>query len=865
MHRTKVPSWLGSRRAFGALLVATLLAALPGGGGALGQDFTDNGFITTWLLLGPYENSSGCCPGESIIRQDWLTDGSSVFESTFFPKEGDTVDSICAASGITPCYKNPDASLAVPTVEYVTTGSVNPVTNGLGIMNIGGGSGETDTVNFNVWWLGAEGPCADTDPNTSNAMAYAITYVNNTTGADLHVIGQMASDDSAQIIVGSETVFVVVAGRFEGNSGTIQNQFEAVLKPGVNRVMVKVFEGCGNWAFRLRFVTLCGILKEPDLEILSEPPPADVVVLVTRDLPDTINGGDTVNVSLTIKVLSGNPGAATVRERIPFGYTFVSASDGGTFANSEITWNIPAPLTDRTLTYRVQAPAVVPGSAFRGTLTTGGKTFDITGDSGPAAGDPGWIRDWLVLDPIDQGTNNNSGKNPGDAKLRADWITDGESVTERTVVPDEGAEIFTVFGPGFSPGKRYISGNDFGVWRLVNDDDGCVDFNPLFPDKNQGGELEVMTYGAVYVINPLDEPLDVVIGVGTDDSGKLIVNGETVWVLNVPRGFCGGLPGGPQDRIPMTLRPGKNLIMLGAFDGCGGWNMGARIEATNGDILLLPMELDSTGYVPPGAGVDIQRDIPDDLVSGGSGIVTITVRPVGGAAEVVLNEKLPPGLTPANPDSGGVVDAGSNTVTWNLGLVDDANGVSVHYTLTVDASVAVDTPLPGTAKVGGETVDIGGDTVFDGTPFNPQGFIKLWNHLGPLAWESPATTADADAACHANNGADLGVDWLTDGTVTEATIRPYPGLITKIQYGGTGAPRRRSTCGGPHRGRGRRRPRRAGPVPGLEGDAHAPGHDRPRAAHGQRVRRRGPHDDQLGLRAEQDGLPHPGRHRPRER
>ena len=98
---------------------------------ANGQDFTNNGFITTWLLLGPYDNPSGCCPGEGGIRRDFLTDGASVFEPNFFPKAGDEVSSSCEASGGPPCYTSPDPSQTTPKVEKVDATTTNPVTGGV--------------------------------------------------------------------------------------------------------------------------------------------------------------------------------------------------------------------------------------------------------------------------------------------------------------------------------------------------------------------------------------------------------------------------------------------------------------------------------------------------------------------------------------------------------------------------------------------------------------------------------------------------------------------------------------------------------------------------------------------------------------
>src|SRR6266540_2231603 len=251
------------------------------------QDFTDGGWITSWLLLGPYANPRGNSPGPAM-RLDYLTDGQAIFEWNFFPEEGGEVDSDCAASGIAPCYMNPDTTLTVPRVELVDVNSVNPTLGSSAISTVDGGNGgstEADSVNLNLYWGGGDGLCPDNAEVLNNAMGYAFTYVNNTTGRDLRVIGQTASDDSIQVIIGTQTVHANNIGRWLDPSGSIQDQFEGVLRKGLNRVVVKVFDGCGAWAFRLRFLNAetCEVLREPAIAIERVPPPsAQESILVVR-------------------------------------------------------------------------------------------------------------------------------------------------------------------------------------------------------------------------------------------------------------------------------------------------------------------------------------------------------------------------------------------------------------------------------------------------------------------------------------------------------------------------------------------------------------------------------------------------------
>jgi len=177
---------------------------------------------------------------------------------------------------------------------------------------------------------------------------------------------------------------------------------------------------------------------------------------------------------------------------------------------------------------------------------------------------------------------------------------------------------------------------------------------------------------------------------------------------------------------------------------------------------------------------EVTRDIPDGLRNGTSGTVSLTVRPnpVFGFGAVKIIEKLPDGFTPSEPSGSGVVAA--NSVTWDLGVVQQE--VTVTYTLTPGADVG-DVILPGIATMDGEPLAIGGDRRYTGSPITNLGFIKLWNHLGPLtSGLSDNTTCNLDA--------DIALDWIQngDGSITERTIAPFEGLQTSIQYGGDGQP-----------------------------------------------------------------------------
>lgn len=193
-------------------------------------------------------------------------------------------------------------------------------------------------------------------------------------------------------------------------------------------------------------------------------------------------------------------------------------------------------------------------------------------------------------------------------------------------------------------------------------------------------------------------------------------------------------------------------------------------------------------FVTPGKPLArVQRDIADNILNGQGGTVTLTATPVFGGGTLVIVEDLPPTLVPSNPSSGGTIVG--NKVTWNLGTLTEQ--VVVTYTMTPSLD-AIDVRLPSGATIDGEPLAIVGDTIYSGGPITPDGFIKMWNHLGPFSFTFPAAIADhgPPGACDGNGGVDLPLDWIVneDETITELDIMPFPGLITKPKYGGDGQP-----------------------------------------------------------------------------
>ena len=183
-----------------------------------GNGIDSAGFITNWLVLGPYEGSS-CNLGGRLTR-DWLR-SNTVSEDALLWEDGQQVDTNYSVAASTGLHSNGGSRPRVS--EYSSLG---------------------DTINFNdaVW-----------PPDPNQVMAYAFCYVDNIADRRLAVTIGCASDDAISILLNGEYVHSNDACRGVGGAGQVQDRANATLEPGKNLVAVKVFENGGGWSFRLRF------------------------------------------------------------------------------------------------------------------------------------------------------------------------------------------------------------------------------------------------------------------------------------------------------------------------------------------------------------------------------------------------------------------------------------------------------------------------------------------------------------------------------------------------------------------------------------------------------------------------------------
>jgi len=120
---------------------------------------------------------------------------------------------------------------------------------------------------------------------------------------------------------------------------------------------------------------------------------------------------------------------------------------------------------------------------------------------------------------------------------------------------------------------------------------------------------DLMTYAFVYVVNITDGDIPGVrIGLGSDDSIQVKLNGEEIWLNNVARG-CGG-EGEIQDWTGwFTLPRGLNRLMVKVFEGWGATCFRLKFEDQEGKPLLTDrIEVRVTPYGPCPDNVEVYVD-----------------------------------------------------------------------------------------------------------------------------------------------------------------------------------------------------------------------------------------------------------------
>lgn len=110
---------------------------------------------------------------------------------------------------------------------------------------------------------------------------------------------------------------------------------------------------------------------------------------------------------------------------------------------------------------------------------------------------------------------------------------------------------------------------EFAGWRDVPDPgaaSGYVDFSAFFPVGSPA-----VAYARTTVHAPEDR--DALLVLGSDDAIKVFLDGREVFAKRVHRGASRD-----QDRLPLRLRRGANVLLFKVENYVGGWGLFARLE-----------------------------------------------------------------------------------------------------------------------------------------------------------------------------------------------------------------------------------------------------------------------------------------------
>ncbi|MGQ9590573.1 MAG: malectin domain-containing carbohydrate-binding protein, partial [Planctomycetota bacterium] len=446
---------------------------------------------------------------------------------------------------------------------------------------------------------------ANLTPN-DQAMAYAWVYVFNQTGGALDYTLALGSDDGVVVDVNGEEKWVNSVPRGSGGLGVIQDRVAVTLEPGRNLVQFKVFEGGGNWELRARFEDAAGApVRAQRGGILVFASPVEPSAYASRSIALLSATASGVAAAVTIEVDAN--ASYTIAETFSDRYV---ASDptpaGATIGTGSIRWTNLGPAVT-AVSYRLTSSKPYSRqparNAVAGTIASGGAELAI---SGASVIPPPAITEVLVTPPL---SSARGGCSLTAAELAGKWVDDVDdaSITDERIVPREGLEFLPAFETEdtqaiawepVAPENEgtYYTGSPLEPGTLgkivrVASADGFYNWNDVY----YGANPEIcMNVAYVYVVNETAEnPLVAYLGVGSDDSILVRVNGRVVW--NNP--VCRGYPGFT-DRFAIGLDPGKNLIAIYTYEEGGGFNMGVQFQDREGNPVRFPTTLDPTGYDP---------------------------------------------------------------------------------------------------------------------------------------------------------------------------------------------------------------------------------------------------------------------------
>ncbi len=174
----------------------------------------------------------------------------------------------------------------------------------------------------------------------------------------------------------------------------------------------------------------------------------------------------------------------------------------------------------------------------------------------------GFLHDWLVLGPIPAGVTLNGADDNEPNRVAM------ESILRQAYVNDE-AQLDPRAGNSVDLGGTALH------WTHVGGDD-LVDFQKVF-----GGQRDNAIAYAVAAIDSSQAVPSATLLLGSDDGATVWLNGRKIFTVNRIRGVTAD-----EDTIPgLSLRAGRNILVVKVGQGVGGWGLIARFQLPDGKML----------------------------------------------------------------------------------------------------------------------------------------------------------------------------------------------------------------------------------------------------------------------------------------
>ena len=375
-----------------------------------------------------------------------------------------------------------------------------------------------------------------------------------------------------------------------------------------------------------------------------------------------------------------DPGSRVrIEEVVPDGWSVASLDPNAGVAGDIIWWELDlaeeeTPELDYTLT---AGPGEIVNFEGNVRATVQAIPFEVEGEeraigAGALApiSDFGSIQHWLILGPFLHDCRPFGEQNcarPGEEQVKRDYLADG-TTTEVDLQPREGDTIAPDYGgvaasTGLAPNERGLNPGDVPTWlawRDLDDENDRIDFESIY-----GPVDNVLGYAVTYL--DVAEDVDVWLGVSSDDSIHLLLDGRTIHARSIGRRAAmreyQDTPLAypcvePVDSVPclgpIVLEAGRHTLMVKVFDGFGGHNFrigfvdgfGQPIPGGPGGIEISLSPTGSVEFVRGDCTDDGTVNIADSvcildwLFSGVGGVSCSAALDVGGDGNIDLSDAI---------------------------------------------------------------------------------------------------------------------------------------------------------------------------------------------------------------------------------